>query len=304
MKRKFLVNIKKAPDFPHFVIIGAAKSGTTSLFAYLKQHPKIFMSDPKEPCFFDENENWDKGKEWYFSLFEGAKEDQLCGEASTNYTRWPQVKNVPSKLYEFCPNVKLIYLMREPSERAYAHYVHRWLKELHPGEPFKVSFDDFVKQDPMCIDSGFYAKQLDQYLEFFSTKNIYPIIFEELIKEPKSVMQGVFNFLGLEMPAGFNLNLPVENESKSYRFNKSKAAYRDKLKSYKVFRLFSKFLPTSLKDAFYLKFLSKTKTASKIKSQFEPIPLTLEQKRALKAIYIKPNQELARKYNVDISFWR
>ena len=84
--------MKKTGRLPDFIIIGSAKSGTTSLYDYLLEHPLIYMSNPKEPCFFDENVAWDKGVAWYSSLFSGAENDQICGEASTNYTRWPQVK--------------------------------------------------------------------------------------------------------------------------------------------------------------------------------------------------------------------
>jgi len=109
--------IKRLPDF---IIIGAAKSGTTSLVQHMLQHPRIYISDPKEPCFFDENENWKMGIDWYSSLYINAKEDQICGEASTNYTRWPQVMNVPAKIKSIIPNVKLIYLLADPSKRAYS----------------------------------------------------------------------------------------------------------------------------------------------------------------------------------------
>ena len=69
------------------------------------------------------------GIEWYSSLFTRVGNKQLCGEASTNYTRWPQVDGVPELIQQIIPNVKLIYIMRDPVERAFSHFVHRWTKK-------------------------------------------------------------------------------------------------------------------------------------------------------------------------------
>ena len=74
---------------PDFFIIGSAKSGTTTLYRYLCRHPNIFMSTPKEMSFFSKDKEYERGVEWYASLFADASENQLCGEASTTYTRWP-----------------------------------------------------------------------------------------------------------------------------------------------------------------------------------------------------------------------
>lgn len=288
---------------PNFLIIGAAKSGTTSLFMYLKQHPNIFMTDPKEPCYFDENVNWEKGEEWYFSLFKEAREDQICGEASTNYTRWPQVKDVPKKIFEFVPNVKLIYLMREPASRAYAHYVHRWTKEVNPGKPITENFEKFVENDPMCIDGGLYAKQLDQYRQYFPSEQIYPIVFENLVQSPHTVMKGLFEFLDLTIPDEFQSVLPKANENKSFRKDKAKLALRDKLKENLLARIIIDVLPASFKHFIYEKIFLKSHFGSKITDKFEPVKLSEEEKEKLKNFYHNENIELQRKYGVDITPW-
>ncbi|MBC7173545.1 MAG: sulfotransferase domain-containing protein, partial [Polyangiaceae bacterium] len=94
---------------PDFLIIGAAKSGTTTLFRYLINHSRVFDLAEKEPCFFDAEVNWGRGLDWYRNLFVGARDDQLCGEASTNYTRYPQVPGVPERIKRVVPDAKLIY---------------------------------------------------------------------------------------------------------------------------------------------------------------------------------------------------
>jgi hypothetical protein len=169
---------------PDFIIIGAAKSGTTSLWDYLNRHPDIFMSRPKEPCFFDEDVAWSRGIDWYRTLFAKAQEHQVCGEASTNYSRWPQVTGVPRRIHAVLPNVKLIYLMRNPVDRTFSHYVHRWTKEVHRGQPFRQRFGKYCKTDRMCIDSSMYCTQLEQFLPYFPKERILPVVLEQLLVEP------------------------------------------------------------------------------------------------------------------------
>ena len=114
-------NSRRLPDF---IIIGAAKAGTTTLHHYLDLNPQIYMSSPKEPCFFSDDEIYVKGVDWYSSLFSSAKPDQACGEASTRYSPYPQYTEAAPRMAELLPHVKLIYIMRHPVDRAYSHHVH------------------------------------------------------------------------------------------------------------------------------------------------------------------------------------
>ncbi len=74
---------------PDFIIIGAMKSATTTLHGLLASQPGVFMSTPKEPCFFSDDEVWARGVGWYASLFEAAPAGALLGESSTHYTKLP-----------------------------------------------------------------------------------------------------------------------------------------------------------------------------------------------------------------------
>ena len=116
---------------PDFIIIGAAKSGTTTLYQYLCRHPQIYMSTPKEPDFFSLDMNYHKGIEWYESLFDGAKPEQICGEASTTYSRWHQHPKAAERISQYLPKVKLIYIMRHPVDRAYSFYAYRFKRSQH-----------------------------------------------------------------------------------------------------------------------------------------------------------------------------
>ncbi len=92
---------------PDFLIIGAAKTGTTSVCNYLRRHPDLFFPEDSEPQFFSHDENCTKGLDWYASLFDGVTDRQRCGEKSTAYTRWPECPDVPRRIAEVMPEVKL-----------------------------------------------------------------------------------------------------------------------------------------------------------------------------------------------------
>ena len=294
------MNVNRMPDF---IIIGAAKSGTTSLYDYLIQHPDIFMSNPKEPCFFDDTVAWDKGLEWYASLFNEAKENQLCGEASTNYTRWPQVSGVPEKIKMSIPGVKLIYVIRNPVERAYSHYVHRWTKEVNPGKPFTMDFFEYARKDPVCIDSSRYAEQLDRYLEVFEKEQILVIVFEDLLQNPGVVLARVHEFLDLKKTDTLNNELPFANENKLFRYHIVRKQLTSKIKKLWGVDGVLKLIPSTVKDKLYNKVMLKTAYAEELTAGFCPPPLTDNEKNVLKDIFSDENNKLAELWKIDISYW-
>ncbi|MDE3085339.1 MAG: sulfotransferase domain-containing protein [Acidobacteriota bacterium] len=108
---------------PTFIVIGARKSGTSSLWEYLKGHPGIFVpEEEKEPKFFVEERGWGAGLEWYEGLFAGAREDQARGELSTDYTAFPLYTGVPARMKALLPDVRLVYVMRDPIEHLRSAY--------------------------------------------------------------------------------------------------------------------------------------------------------------------------------------
>lgn len=101
-----------------FLVIGAQKSGTTSIFNYLSSHPSIFMPQCKEVCFF--TRDFERGVDWYFSnYFPSAPASSIKGEASPHYMYF---KNVPERIASLFPDIKLIAVLRNPITRAYSHY--------------------------------------------------------------------------------------------------------------------------------------------------------------------------------------
>lgn len=197
---------------PNFLIIGAAKSGTSSLYMYLKQHPDIFMSPIKEPHFFsfDSESKMTKGPgdpirkaitdyDQYIHLFDNASEESAIGEASTSYLYRPEA---PKRIHELIPDVKLIAILRDPAERAFSAYMH----VVRDGRETLSNFSEALKLEANRIQEnwdpiwhftkvGFYYKQLARYYDLFDQDQIRVYLHEDLVKEPEKLLENIFCFL-------------------------------------------------------------------------------------------------------------
>jgi hypothetical protein len=179
---------------PNFLIIGAMKAGTTSLFQYLSFHPQVFTSTPKELRFFDDRKgNWEKGLAWYESHFAAAAPDQLAAEASPRYARAHLFTGVPKRIAETIPQVKLIYLLRDPIARMRSHYQHGVTQGLVKAKPL-----DAFRKNPDFLLTSSYAFQLDHYLEYFPADQILLLVSEELRADRTAALSRVAAFLGID----------------------------------------------------------------------------------------------------------
>tara|TARA_Y100000590_G_C15725643_1_gene1015183 strand:- start:181 stop:1044 length:864 start_codon:yes stop_codon:yes gene_type:complete len=178
---------------PSFLIIGAEKAGTTSVSTILNSQKSIFIPKVKEVHYF--SIYWDNNLEWYQDYFPENKK-YILGEASPSYAVYPKVKNVPERIYKTIPNVRLIYVIRNPFDRLISHYRHALYNNWLPNN---CDIDESIKRLPQLIDTGKYFFQLQQYLEFFDKKQIKVVCIEKLNNNPNNFMN-IFNFIGLENP--------------------------------------------------------------------------------------------------------
>lgn len=192
--------------FPDFFIIGAAKSGTTSIYKCLEMHPDLIMSSIKEPEFFSDDKVFDKGLEWYSSLFELKKKEQICGEASTTYSRYPHTPDVPSRIKNYISNPKFVYIIRNPIERTYSHYCH------HMRLGVTKTFEQALKDDEIYVNCSLYAEQIKQYLLYFPMESILVLLFEDFIKDRDAFLGKIQSFLGLEVQTLKNPHSTHANE--------------------------------------------------------------------------------------------
>lgn len=178
---------------PNLIIIGAMKCGTTSLYSYLNLHPEVHMSPVKELDFFIEEKNWKRGTQWYCSQF--TESAAVIGEASPNYTKYPAFKGVPERMSKLIPNAKLIYLVRDPINRAISHYFHQYTARKE-HRSLNEAFLDLNNNHYMSC--SLYASQLDRFLAFYSLSNILVISLEELERNRQEVLSKIFRFLDVD----------------------------------------------------------------------------------------------------------
>lgn len=178
---------------PNFIVIGAAKSGTTSLFHYLAGHPQVFMSSVKELDFFVAELNWSKGVEWYERQFRHARDAVAVGEASTNYTFYPRYAGVPARIAGCVPSARLVYVVRDPIQRIRSQYEHR---RMIGRETERL--ETVVLNKPVYLDRSRYAMQLEQYLEHFPREQILVITAEDLRDQRVATVAHVYGFLGVD----------------------------------------------------------------------------------------------------------
>ena len=176
---------------PDFIIIGAMKSATSTLHDQLAMQPGIVMSDPKEPNFFSDEENWAKGMGWYTGLFASAKEGDLCGESSTHYSKLPRHPKVIERLKEHTPDAKFVYVMRHPIDRLVSHYIHEWTMRVL-DMPLSQALDDHQA----LHDFSRYTMQLRPYFEAFGRDRVLPVFFDHVLKHSQEELERVCKFIG------------------------------------------------------------------------------------------------------------
>jgi len=260
--------------YPDFIIMGAAKSGTTSLYRYLTMHPQIFMCNPKEPEYFARDDIYEKGTDWYLSLFSEASEHQISGEASTIYSLWPHFPKTARRMSELLPDVKLIYIMRNPVDRAYSYYVQlvknhqnatrinsisRTFEEcIFPQnysdradrDDFFAPFDAHLPDNPgLFIDGGNYYEQIQKYRDYFPSNQMLLLLFDDFLLDPASVLKKICEFLEIDDSYNFiNGHLVAENVAADHFNGVLRTNVAIRLKSNYLIKSLSSVLPKTTRQ--------------------------------------------------------
>lgn len=184
--------MSRRPVLPNFLVIGSAKSGTTSLAHYLRAHPQAYL--PRfEPHYFTAERRWGMGQAWYEHQFKEAGDAIAVGEKSASYSRHPLYQGVPGRIAALPPDVRIVYLVRHPLHRMRSEYLHRLLngKETRP-------LDEAVRVDPSYLDTSRYALQIDRYLQCFAPEQLLVLTAEQLRHDRSESLDRVLEFLGLD----------------------------------------------------------------------------------------------------------
>jgi hypothetical protein len=225
-----MLTSRKGPDF---LIIGAQKAGTTALFHHLSRHPEIRTPKKKEVNFFHKNSNYDKGVVFYHSFFSKRSvfSKKLSFEATPAYLYY--YEEVPKRVFDYDPTIKLIVTLRDPVERALSamnmfyqlkeknrdsvlkrmaasnHFDIEPAKELYLSgkTPDLKGLIEYEKElmgrspsprEPSFIRRGFYKEQIEGWFKYFPPEQFFFLDQEELKNEPKKVLFELFSFLGLK----------------------------------------------------------------------------------------------------------
>ena len=293
---------------PNFLIVGAAKSGTTSLYYYLQQHPSIYLSPVKETNFFATNfvdgkptlTNLDfnleqaqkisfSTRDWesYLQLFaESSIAAKAIGEVSPLYLN---SSIAAQKIKSFLPDVKLIAILRNPIDRAYSGYQMQ-LRQTDESRNFSTS----INQDEIYIRGGFYYSKLKRYFNVFERHQIKILLYEDFKADPLQIMQDIFKFLQVdtafvpEISQQFNQGGIPKNKS-IYNF-----LYNSQL-SLVTWKTIKSFMPLEMRRQLFYNL--RRKLLSK------PEPISPEIRESLKNIYRQDIQNLEKLLNLNLQQW-
>lgn len=183
----------RSPDKPDnfALIIGAMKSGTTSLFEILTQHPEVSGARTKEPDFFSNAGTYELGWDWYRDLWKWKDGHVVALEASASYTKAPLWSGVPERIAAM-PNARFrfIYMVRHPITRISSQVRHA----LYEG--WGKSLDEGMSDDLLHFTR--YAMQADQYMAVFPSTSLLVVTLEEFSQAPEQVLRRICTFLGID----------------------------------------------------------------------------------------------------------
>jgi len=195
---------------PNFMCLGAAKSGTTTLYDILRQHPDIYIPAFKEPHFFDIPENYKNGIEWYKRNYFRNANKKIIADFTPSYFF---EKEAPKRIFKnLGRDMKFLVVFRNPVDRAYSHYLHS-KRDDHESENFEKSLELEVSRlnkhenqsDYLSylrhsyVHQGLYAQMINRYLQYFSLDNFLFIHFEnELLQERELTIKRILEFLEID----------------------------------------------------------------------------------------------------------
>jgi hypothetical protein len=190
---------------PDLIVIGTMKCGTSALHRYLDAHPEISMARQKEVNFFNgpatpppgddrswwRTGQWHRGVDWYADQFDPRA--PLRGEASPAYTS-PDNPEVPARMASVVPDVRLLYLVRDPLERALSQYAHHRRDGAEPREPAEALLDP----DSQYLARSRYAERLCPYLRVFDREQVHVVVQERLLADPSTELAAVYAHVGAD----------------------------------------------------------------------------------------------------------
>ncbi|MFN0275513.1 MAG: sulfotransferase domain-containing protein [Chitinophagales bacterium] len=309
---------------PTFIVIGANKGGTTSIYHYLKQHPQVYLSPIKEPHYFSKDidinlfskefaqnklqdiqkyvdgdmqqeyhaafvRNW----EHYKKLFKNVKNEKAIGELSTSYL-FSSV--AAEEIKKHLGNVKIIICLRNPVERAYSHYrMNIWTGNNNEFDFYKALLEDYHHipkawgNAHLYVEIGFYYEQVKRYIDMFGRENVKIVFTEDLKKNATNTLKELYEFIGVDnsfvTDTSMRYNEVYTPKFKNFTYTLNKLGIRPLIK---------KLAPKSIKSMIVRLFY---------KSKAEKGDIPAEAKKFLLEKYTNDIQKLSVLLQRDLSTW-
>ncbi len=179
---------------PDFVIIGAMKAGTTTLFRWLESHPQVALPRAKEPGFFADEAVWSQGIDWYKGLFPPRPRGVITGEASTIYLTPPYTDRAAERLRAHRPDVRLICMVRDPEERLRSHYRH----EVQRNRERRPLAEAVAEPDSPYVSVSRYSVLLQPWIRLFPADQLLVVALDDLDPPDHPGWAAVLAHLGLD----------------------------------------------------------------------------------------------------------
>lgn len=180
--------VLKEKKLPNFLLVGATKAATTWLYQCLKEHSEIFVPSLKEVNYF--SYRYSEGESWYLSFFEDVAEQKAIGELSPSYMI---CDDSPQRIYSLNPNMRLIFMLRDPIERAYSQYCME-LRYNTVSENIEQEFD----LESTIVQESLYYKHISAFTKLFPQENLKFIIYDDIKTNPQQVLSNLFEFLSVD----------------------------------------------------------------------------------------------------------
>ncbi len=288
-----------------FICVGTQKAGTTSLHDILKHHINIYLPERKEAHFFDIDERFNNGLDWWIeTFFKGDKTNKKTGVFTPEYL---YLKNVPERIKNALGNdLKIIIILRQPAKRAYSHYLmskRRGFETMDftsalKEEPTRLKEDTYYNSNHFSyIDRGLYYNQVKRYIDTFGKENVKVFLFEkDIIKNSKETLKTIQEFINVPF-------VTLETATKSNQASEPKLKWLRNIifnKNNPVKKLLG-YLPLS--DDFKFKIASKINAINQKPAEADKLT-TEEVNKITNTYFLEDIKKVEQLLNIDLSLWK
>lgn len=279
---------------PTLFVVGAAKSGTTTICHLLNQHEHVFFPEIKEPHFFCyeeiKNNYYYKSPIYsnlnqYLNLYTQANKNQILGDGTVHYLYYPKTAQ---NIYTLSPNAKIIIIIRNPIDRAFSHYLMDIKTGVHNNSFLEIlkNKEKYEKFYIEYVELGLYSKQIQKYIDIFGKKNVKIFTFEKMKNEMPKLINDILSFTNLKEKNDIDFN------EKKNTYKKPNILVKWLYKNRRIRLFIRDILPQKVITFIYKLFFS-----------FNKPKIDNESKQILSNIYKNDIIETSRLINIDLSTW-